>query len=215
MRITLGDIHHAGAAMISVVCECGKRLKTEDRHAGKRTKCPNCGADATFPGPEPEPAAEPFARAEGPGAPRADAPKVPITDLLGDVLAGDAAAVSRAPVAGPSDIPGPATLSEAARRRSFRLSTSEPWYYDALKIFAFLCVALAVVPFLIALLMMVYALVSGPLAAVVVVLPFLVGTFAAMLFVMLMVSPILLAVDIARNVRQLRRLADREAVASA
>ena len=30
--------------MISVMCECGKRLKAEDRHAGRRTKCPNCGA---------------------------------------------------------------------------------------------------------------------------------------------------------------------------
>jgi hypothetical protein len=39
--------------MISVMCACGKRLKTEDRHAGKRTKCPNCGADAVFPSPEP------------------------------------------------------------------------------------------------------------------------------------------------------------------
>jgi hypothetical protein len=199
--------------MISVMCACGKRLKTEDRHAGRRTKCPNCGADATF--PEPEPAAEPFARAESPAAPRADAPKAPIADLLGEVLAGDTAAVSRASMASPSDFPGPATLSEAARRRSFRLSPSEPWYYDALKIFAFLCVALAAVPFLISLLMMVYALVSGPLATVVVVLPFLVGTFAATLFVMLMVSPILLAVDIARNIRQLRRLADRDAAASA
>jgi hypothetical protein len=39
--------------MISVMCACGRRLKTEDRHAGKRTRCPNCGADAVFPIPEP------------------------------------------------------------------------------------------------------------------------------------------------------------------
>ena len=39
--------------MISVVCTCGKRLKAEDRHAGKQAKCPNCGAHARFPDPAP------------------------------------------------------------------------------------------------------------------------------------------------------------------
>ncbi len=34
--------------MIRVVCTCGRAFKTEDRHAGKRTKCPECGADLTI-----------------------------------------------------------------------------------------------------------------------------------------------------------------------
>jgi hypothetical protein len=38
--------------MIRVVCACGRKFKTEDRHAGKHTKCPECGADLTI-GPAP------------------------------------------------------------------------------------------------------------------------------------------------------------------
>jgi hypothetical protein len=34
--------------MIRVVCTCGRAFKAEDRHAGKRTKCPECGADLTI-----------------------------------------------------------------------------------------------------------------------------------------------------------------------
>ena len=38
--------------MIRVVCSCGRAFKAEDRHAGKHTKCPECGADLTI-GPAP------------------------------------------------------------------------------------------------------------------------------------------------------------------
>jgi len=38
--------------MIRVVCTCGRAFKTEDRHAGKHTKCPECGAGLTI-GPAP------------------------------------------------------------------------------------------------------------------------------------------------------------------
>jgi hypothetical protein len=34
--------------MIRVVCTCGRAFKTEDRHAGKQTKCPECGAGLTI-----------------------------------------------------------------------------------------------------------------------------------------------------------------------
>jgi Spherulation-specific family 4 len=40
--------------MIRVVCACGRAFKTEDRHAGRQTKCPECGADLTI-GPAPKP----------------------------------------------------------------------------------------------------------------------------------------------------------------
>ncbi len=39
--------------MIRVICTCGRAFKAEDRHAGKRAKCPVCGADLTV-GPAPE-----------------------------------------------------------------------------------------------------------------------------------------------------------------
>lgn len=34
--------------MIRVVCDCGRVFKAEDRHAGKRTKCPVCGTSLTI-----------------------------------------------------------------------------------------------------------------------------------------------------------------------
>jgi hypothetical protein len=34
--------------MIRVVCTCGRAFKAEDRHAGKRTKCPECGTVLTI-----------------------------------------------------------------------------------------------------------------------------------------------------------------------
>jgi len=39
--------------MIRVFCACGRAFKAEDRHAGKNTKCPECGADLTI-GPVPK-----------------------------------------------------------------------------------------------------------------------------------------------------------------
>ncbi len=38
--------------MIRVFCACGRAFKAEDRHAGRRTKCPECGAELTI-GPAP------------------------------------------------------------------------------------------------------------------------------------------------------------------
>ena len=38
--------------MIRVVCACGRKFKAEDQHAGKDTKCPECGADLII-GPAP------------------------------------------------------------------------------------------------------------------------------------------------------------------
>ena len=38
--------------MIRVFCTCGRAFKAEDRHAGRHTKCPECGADLTI-GPVP------------------------------------------------------------------------------------------------------------------------------------------------------------------
>jgi hypothetical protein len=39
--------------MIRVFCACGRAFKAEDRHAGKHTNCPECGASLTI-GPAPE-----------------------------------------------------------------------------------------------------------------------------------------------------------------
>ncbi len=42
---------------IVVACVCGKRLKAEDRFAGRRVVCPNCGQHLTLPTPSPAPQA--------------------------------------------------------------------------------------------------------------------------------------------------------------
>jgi hypothetical protein len=40
---------------ISFDCPCGKNFTVGDEYAGKRTKCPACGAPLVVPTPEPEP----------------------------------------------------------------------------------------------------------------------------------------------------------------
>lgn len=39
---------------ISFACECGKTFNVAEEYAGKRTKCPACGVELTFPESEPE-----------------------------------------------------------------------------------------------------------------------------------------------------------------
>ena len=43
---------------ISFSCDCGKTLLAHEKYAGKRTKCPECGAILRIPDPAapPEPA---------------------------------------------------------------------------------------------------------------------------------------------------------------
>ncbi len=60
--------------MIRVFCICGRAFKTEDRHAGKSTKCPVCGADVTI-GPVPESSSS---GGDGDGAPGGGYPSDPL-----------------------------------------------------------------------------------------------------------------------------------------
>lgn len=39
-----------GSRMISFACSCGKRYRVKSEHAGRKTKCPSCGAMMTVPG---------------------------------------------------------------------------------------------------------------------------------------------------------------------
>ena len=36
---------------IDTVCNCGKRLRVADEHAGKKARCPQCGAIYVVPSP--------------------------------------------------------------------------------------------------------------------------------------------------------------------
>jgi hypothetical protein len=38
---------------ITFSCPCGKTLRVPDEHAGRRAKCPACGAVVPIPGPDP------------------------------------------------------------------------------------------------------------------------------------------------------------------
>lgn len=42
-----------GSVPITFNCACGKTLKVPDEHAGRRAKCPVCGAVVGVPGPDP------------------------------------------------------------------------------------------------------------------------------------------------------------------
>lgn len=57
---------------ITIKCECGKVLKVADEHAGKRGKCPACGAVLTIPSSGQEEAAT--AAPEPAPTPAADTP---------------------------------------------------------------------------------------------------------------------------------------------
>jgi hypothetical protein len=37
---------------IQFMCSCGRKLQAREEHAGRRVKCPACGAETTVPGPE-------------------------------------------------------------------------------------------------------------------------------------------------------------------
>ncbi|MBN9121905.1 MAG: hypothetical protein J0I06_22650 [Planctomycetes bacterium] len=65
---------------ITFACACGKTLRVPDTSAGKRAKCPACGAVVAIPTPQPEPDPEPvFEIVEGPPAP-SPIPKKPFVD---------------------------------------------------------------------------------------------------------------------------------------
>lgn len=81
---------------IAFACECGKSFSVGDEHAGKRTKCPKCGAALTVPTPgapelsdedkafaaledapdDPRPASRPASSYDPPAAP-VRGPKIP------------------------------------------------------------------------------------------------------------------------------------------
>src|SRR5687768_15628241 len=37
--------------MLQVTCQCGRRLNTMDRNAGRHATCPQCGKDVSIPAP--------------------------------------------------------------------------------------------------------------------------------------------------------------------
>jgi hypothetical protein len=37
---------------IQFTCSCGRKLQAKEEHVGRRVKCPECGAEATVPGPD-------------------------------------------------------------------------------------------------------------------------------------------------------------------
>jgi hypothetical protein len=48
------------SSVISVTCDCGKRLKAPAAAAGKRARCPACGNEHVLPAPASAPPADPF-----------------------------------------------------------------------------------------------------------------------------------------------------------
>jgi hypothetical protein len=55
---------------ITVECGCGKRFRVKDEHAGKRGRCPSCGAVVAIPAAEPAGPGGPSPERAGPAGPR-------------------------------------------------------------------------------------------------------------------------------------------------
>src|SRR5262249_53209609 len=127
-----------GPDMIVVDCECGKRLKTKDQHAGKRTQCPSCGRMVTFPQPGSaiEPAPEDFEIAAPPDlSPEPEpepAPEAQSPDWLEEIGVGPKAGATASRPEPPSPT-GPRPAPPAV---------PEPWYYGFLAGYAIVCIIL-------------------------------------------------------------------------
>ncbi len=101
---------------INFHCECGKALKASDTMAGRKTKCPHCGATQTIPGALVRTPITDRARAtsvshpdalpvEGLDWPTQDVPSYPTIDPESDSLLNAAAGLT--PEGRPSDVPKP------------------------------------------------------------------------------------------------------------
>lgn len=102
---------------ISVTCTCGKKLSVKDELAGKRGKCPACGAMLSIPQP-PKPAAIPAEPEEWGLAPLDDDPKPakPATTSTKPAAAKTETAIAKPPVNGSTKSvptqPAPALLAD-------------------------------------------------------------------------------------------------------
>ena len=94
---------------ITVTCQCGKTLKAKDESAGKRAKCPGCGAILTIQADadtfDLAPETIPTAQTAAPAAPLAapGAPEVP-----------QEPAIAAGPIPSPTPTPAPARPPQAA-----------------------------------------------------------------------------------------------------
>jgi hypothetical protein len=93
---------------IAVTCTCGKSMRAKDELAGKRVRCPGCGAAVTIPAVASAPAAAAAGGAAKVAAPKvAAAPKAAVPPKVGAPKQAAAAArpapAPRRPVAAPAD----------------------------------------------------------------------------------------------------------------
>jgi uncharacterized integral membrane protein len=193
--------------MISVMCACGKRLKTEDRHAGKRTRCPNCGADAVFPIPEP-------------AAVGAVEREVGFVEL--DGFPTEAPPVPRAKPAPLDENPPPPTPAPRPSHRGQATPDDvrtwlarEPWYYGLLHATAGVVLGLASVVFILVCAAALWILRGRAGFDWVLGLFLLLYAVAGLLLVGFATGAIMLAVDAVRHLRHIRASTAISAMAAA
>lgn len=94
------------AMSISFNCECGKPLKSKEEMAGRKTKCPHCGAILTIPGTPVKSATAiaAVARAEPVNPAHPDALRVEGLDWSSPEVSAAATATEPAPVASTSGV---------------------------------------------------------------------------------------------------------------
>jgi hypothetical protein len=190
--------------MVEVVCSCGRTLKTRDENAGKTGRCPACGTATTFPA----------VAASGDPGDWESTDDDPWLDL------DPAATVAHAAGKGPALDPAAAAALEMIEARARPASVGagvvggaaapeapEPWYYRAIAGFAWASIALAIGQVALCLLLAMKGAAErpeadSPMPEAVWRVPYSLG---ALVGTCLVAAPTLLVVDLARNVRAIRR----------
>jgi hypothetical protein len=188
---------------IEVTCGCGKVLKAPAAFAGKKGRCKACGAKLLIPDPTPL-AATQLGNVWSPPAPVAagnGSDDVALAEIAAAVRPEDDDLLSPLPprvdakAAGPTTAPTPAPA----------VIPPEPFYYGFLAGFATLTLVLGLIGFGIAFIVALVSVTADNGGSVPAFAgPMIGASIAGMFGVTLATTPILLAVDMARNLRAIR-----------
>lgn len=175
---------------IEIACQCGKVLHAPESAIGRKGRCKRCGVVIEIAAPEPEPEI----RLEEPDEPARDdfGINLPITVEEDDEDDHLQAMVRR-----------PAPPAQTQPAGSARPIPPEPWFYGVLAGYATLCMILGIAQFVIVLIIAVTLANEKPGTGAPSAM-FVFMSLGWMLGLTLIASPILLAVDAARNVRVIR-----------
>jgi hypothetical protein len=209
--------------MIAITCPCGRTLQAPDSAVGKIARCKTCGTKIPIVVP-PKPLDDP---PEAPpidlgiddsgiplSAPAASSTSYTARRFFRSVAASIAPAFSPtafAPAAGPaasqtSSVPPiPAVPAPAsAGSRPAGTIPREPWYYKFLVIYATIVFWAGFIQFAVTILVLLLSMVAAPILVQWVSVAVSLWSIAIFFGTTMTSAPVLLAVDVARNIRAIR-----------